>query len=275
MSASDPANPSIEELKARYVALKSKGQTAAPPKRNTAPPPISNAEIFHQETLPAGWYLTGKIKRGTTLRIVNTSATPGIAAQFWNAHDTSERFYAGDTIKVQWNAAISEGWLLLSEMGRALISITADEHGHNDAVGGISSAYTLSRSAETHVKQNTRDNFVAGAAKLGLSRRDVHPAIQFFAHVITDREGNLSWGGSPISPGVAIDLRAEMDVFYLISNTPHPLSGFAAAKGPIDTICFRSPKPDANDYCHTRTDEARRAIENTQAYLKSFLGGAS
>ena len=275
MSAPDTSSLSIEDLKARYVALKSKGQTEAPPRRNTTPPPVPDTDISLKETLPAGWYFPGKIERGMTLRIINTSATPGIAAQFWNAHETSERFYAGDTVKIQWNATISEGWLLLSEMGRALLSITADDYGRNDAVGGISSRYTRLESGATNPKQNTRDNFVAGAAKLGLSRRDVHPAIQFFADVVTDEEGNLGWGASPISPGMAIDLRAEMDLYYLISNTPHPLSGLMSARGPIDILCYRSPAPGADDYCYTRTDEARRAMENTKAYLEVFRGGAS
>lgn len=274
MSTHASSQPTIDELKALYAALKAKGQTAAPERRTSTPLPIAPNSIFSREVIPPGWYSAHKVPRGTTLRVINTSATPGIAAQIWNADDFSERFNAGDTVKVQWSAAISEGWLLLSDMGRSLAALTADSYGHHDAIGGISSPSSLTKAGANINTRNTRDNFAAGSAKLGLSRRDIHPAIQFFADVATNDDGAFHWSGNTIQPGAALDLRAEMNLYILLSNTPHPLSGILSASGDIEVTHYQAPSPTADDFCRTRTDEAARATDNTLAYFGEIRGGA-
>ena len=71
--------------------------------------------------------------------------------------------------------------------------------------------------------RNSHDNFVLAAGKHGLSVRDVGPCISFFAPVVTDDAGRLSWRGAARKPGDYVDLRAEMNLIVALSNCPHPL----------------------------------------------------
>lgn len=267
---------SIDELKARYAALKETGQkegefeaklAAAP----SVPLSIPEDKILKRDTVPGGWYWTATIKRGQTLRIVNTQATPGVALQIWNRHDPTERFNSADTIKVQWTARIGKGRVLLSDMGRAMMAITEDSCGYHDCVAGHSTPVTNEknygpgalRNSPIPVR-NSRDNFRIAAAKLGLSKRDVHQSFCAFAPVVTGEGGALQWRENGLKPGAFIDLRSEMDCILCLSNCPHPMApGGSYDPQPVDVILWDAGPVPADDLCRNGTAEAIRAYENT------------
>ena len=272
-TASHPLTP--EDYRRRYFELKARAQDANL-KRPTAtltpnPKVLPRDLVVLEETIPGGWYWTQRISRGQSLRIVNDNATAGVSALFWNAKDTSERLNPADTIKVQWTARISRGRLLLSDMGRVLASITDDTSGLHDFVAGASSRASDDRKfGADSGRRNTRDNFILAAAKHGLGSRDVGPCVSFFAPVVTDKSGRLTWQPSAAKPGDYVDLRAEMDLIVAISNCPHPLSPEKTWQAfPVRALVWRSPAPTASDYCRTATEEAIRAFENTDADLRA------
>lgn len=267
---------SIDELKARYAALKETGQKEGEFEAKLATAPAAPAtipadKILKQDEVPGGWYWTTNIKRGQTLRIVNTNATPGIALQIWNRHDPSERFNSADTIKVQWTARIGKGRVLLSDMGRVMMAITEDTCGYHDSVAGHSTAVTNEknygpsalRNSPTPVR-NSRDNFRIAAAKLGLSKRDVHQSFCAFAPVITGEDGKLQWQENAVLPGAFIDLRAEMDLTVCLSNCPHPMAPAGIYEPrPVAVALWDAGPVAADDLCRNGTAEAVRAYENT------------
>src|SRR3954465_8469442 len=106
LSSQTKAN--IAGNRARYDALKkaAEGDTprALPPPTARDAAPLRESDIRHRETIPGGWYWTKLIRRGEVLRIVNTSATPGVSLFAWNAQDTSERYNSADTVKIQWTS---------------------------------------------------------------------------------------------------------------------------------------------------------------------------
>lgn len=268
--------PSIDELKARYAALKETGQkegefeaklAAAP----SAPETIPGAKISKQDVVPGGWYWTSTIKRGQTLRIVNSEGTPGIALQIWNRNDPTERFNSADTIKVQWTARIGKGRVLLSDMGRAMMAITEDTSGYHDCVAGHSTPVTNEKNygpGALHNSpiplRNSRDNFRIAAAKLGMSKRDVHQSFCAFAPVVTGADGMLTWREDGVKAGAFIDLRAEMDLTLCLSNCPHPMAlGGSYEPQPVSVIIWDAGPVAPDDLCRTGTAEAIRAYENT------------
>lgn len=262
-----------EEYRRHYFALKEKADAAnarRPAAKHVANPKKLKAKnIVVQDEIPPGWYWTRRIARGQTLRIVNDGGTHGVSALFWNASDTSERYNAGDTVKVQWTARISRGKLLLSDMGRVLASITDDTCGfHDSVVGGSTRALDDAKFGPDPVRRNSRENFILAAGKHGLGVRDVGPCITFFAPVTTDKKGKFVWQDKALAAGQYVDLRAEMDGIVALSNCPHPLSPANKWQAkPVTVQIWRSPKPEKNDLCRTATEEARRAFENTDAML--------
>ena len=124
-----------EQHRQRYIELREAARSRGP-SAGAAADHFADDLVLRHETIPAGWYWSVRVLRGQALRLVNVSGTPGIGAMFWNAHDSSERFNAGDTLKLQWTARLGRGRVLLSDMGRVLASIVADTCGRHDALLG-------------------------------------------------------------------------------------------------------------------------------------------
>jgi urea carboxylase-associated protein 2 len=271
-TASLPTTP--EEYRRRYLELQRAAQASAANRpalggKDGNPDIIPADRIIAEETIPGGWYWSARLQRGQTLRIVNDGGTHGVSALFWNADDTSERYNAGDTVKLQWSAAIGKGRVLFSDMGRVLMSVTEDRSGAHDALLGGSNAASNRRRYGDQALRNSRDNFLLAVAKHGLGRRDIPPCITFFAPVRTDGEGRFAWQGDAAKPGDFVDLRAEMNVLAALSNCPHPLAPSPRWEAtPVRAIIWRSGEPGPRDLCRNRTDDAVRAFDNTDALFR-------
>ena len=267
-----------EDYRRRYFELKRAAleatQSLPKGKLPQNPSVLLQELIVAEETIPPGWYWTCRLTHGQSLRLINDGATPGVSALFWNAQDPTERYNAGDTVKVQWTARLTAGRLLLSDMGRVLASITADSCGYHDSILGGSTRGQDERKygamQENPDARNSHDNFILSAGKFGLGPRDVGPCITFFAPVVTDEAGYFHWRDDALRPGEYIDLRAEMDLLVALSNCPHPLSpGKVWMAKPVRALIWNSPAVERDDLCRVGTAEAVRAFENTDA----FLGG--
>lgn len=263
----------IEANRKRYEELKAAGDSAAP-KVLPAPTaldgaPIPDADIVHRETIPGGWYWTTSLARGQTLRLVNSSATPGVSLFAWNARDPSERYNSADTVKIQWTTELRKGRVLFSDMGRVLFSIVEDTSGtHDTIVGGSTPASNLRKYGDASLR-STRENLLIAAGKHGLGPRDLAPVITFFAPVAVDSDGKLAWTGSSAREGEFVDLRAEMDLIVAVSNCPHPVAPDSAFDpGPIEAIVHLSAEPKADDLCRTATAEAARGFDNNATYFR-------
>ncbi len=269
MTTLDSATP--EQHRQRYLHLRQAAQARVARPSPAVAATLDPGAILHRETIPGGWYWPTRLRRGEGLRIVDTSGRSAVSALLWNAADPSERFNAGDTVKLQWTALLGAGRLLFSDMGRVLASITADTTGgrHDALAGGSTPASNLRRYGDATLR-NTRDNFRLAAAKLGLSVRDVPPCVTFFAGVRTDADGRFVWQGEG-APGAFVDLRAELDLLVALSNCPHPLDPAPRyAPEPVEAVVFRAPAPAADDACRTASEEAERGFDNNAAYLREL-----
>ncbi len=267
--ASDPAT--IEMHRRRYEELKARGSAprTLPPPTDPAAAPLAEGDVLRRFPIPGGWHWAGVVRRGQGLRLLNASGTHGVSLIAWSADDPAERFNAADTVKVQWTATMRKGRVLLSDMGRVLLSIIEDTCGRHDAiVGGSTPASVMAKHGAP--TRNTRDNLRLAASKFGMGRRDVPPCITFFAPVRTDADGRFVWDDGVVKAGDFVDLRAEMDLIVALSNCPHPLAPDPVFDpGPVEAIVFRAPPAGADDLCRTATAEAARAFENTDAFLSA------
>jgi urea carboxylase-associated protein 2 len=255
-----------EANRRRYEELRAAGQGATP--KGLPEPtaldgaPIAADAVISREAVPPGWYATVRLRRGEALRIVDDEGTSSVSLIGWRAEDMSERINCADTVKVQWSAAISKGRVILSDMGRVLLSVVEDTSGAHDLlVGGSTPASTAA--ADGAASRNTRDNFLAAAAKIGLGLRDIPPCATFFAPVSVDTKGCFVWNGGRKRAGDFVDLRAEMNLVLAVSNCPHPLDPAPAANAAITIIRHRAPPAAEDDPCRTGSPEAARAFTFT------------
>lgn len=265
----------VDVHRKRYEELKAAGQgkapLALPPPTQRGAVPIPKNAIIHREIVPGGWYWTTQLRRGEALRLINTSGKSCVALLAWSKADPSERLNHADTIKVQWAARLQKGRVILSDMGRALLSMIEDTSAAHDTLVGGSTAATNALHYGADNFRNTRDNFILAAGKLGLGRSDVMPCISFFAPISVDDSGKFFWHEDRRHGGDFVDLRAEMDLLVALSNCPHPLDPASSySQEPAEIIRYRAAAVREDDLCRNASAESMRAFENN-AFLDAVM----
>lgn len=244
-----------------------------PPVADDLPGGVQDSELVWEETIAAGGYATRRLARGTRLRLIDLTGDACASLLIFNAELPSERLNVADTVKVQWNAYLGQGKLLLSDMGRVLMSLLEDSAGTHDAFCGTSNAAT--NAAKYGEGRNSgpypsgRDRFLLGAAKHGLQRRDVHPCVNLFKGAKIAADGTITAQIGPFAPGRSVILRAEMDVIVVIANCPHVLDPRAVwTVSPLRATAWRGPITPQDDPVRTATPEGLRAFLNAEDYFR-------
>lgn len=230
------------------------------------------APVVWEETIAAGGYASRRLARGTRLRLIDLAGDACPSMLLFNAECPVERLNVADTLKVQWHAYLGAGKLLLSDMGRVMMSIVEDDAGTHDAFCGASSEasnariYGDGKNYGTH--PNARDRFMLAVARYGLGRKDVHPCINWFKGVTIAGDGATIARIGPFAPRRRIVLRAEMDVIVVLANCPHVLDQrpqFSVT--PVRATAWRGEIAAEDDAIRNATPEGQRAFLNTEDYF--------
>ena len=175
-------------------------------------------------TLPAGEPYLLEIRRGQTLRIVDLEGNQAVDVIFYNRHDPAEHYSATETLLRQGGIYLTTGSVLYSDEGNAMLSIVADTCGRHDTLGGACAAEsnTVRYALQKKFMHSCRDNYLIALqqADIGLGKRDLVPNVNFFMNVPVTSEGELTFADGVSAPGKYVELRAEMDVWMLVSNCP-------------------------------------------------------
>jgi hypothetical protein len=241
-----------------------------PPRAGDLPTGVSPDDLLWEETIAAGGYASRVVPRGARLRMIDLRGDACVSLNLFNAAMPAERLNVADTVKVQWNAYPSTGSVLLSDMGRALASITDDDAGTHDAFCGPSTRASNQRrygdGSNSGDHPNARDRLLLGAAKHGLGARDVHPSITLFKGARIAADGMVEPELGPFAPGRSLVLRAEMDVIVVLANCPHVLDARPWSVTPLRITAWRGPIAGEDDPIRTATPERLRAFLNTEDY---------
>jgi urea carboxylase-associated protein 1 len=190
------------------------------------------ASAIYDTVIPAERPWSRVVKRGQTLRIIDSEGHQAVDALFYRADGLAERYSAQDTLRVQGSAYIGEGTQLISSEGRVMMTLTADTCGRHDTSAGCCSCESNAvRFGEpTKYQHACRENFLLELAKHGMSKRDIVANVNFFMNVPIDPAGNFTVVDGISEPGGFVDLLAvDMDVLCVISNCPqinNPCNGF-------------------------------------------------
>lgn len=229
--------------------------------------------MLWEETVAAGGYASKELNRGARLRITDLRGDACVSTLVFNAERPIERLNIADTVKVQWNAYLKAGGLLLSDMGRVLMSIVEDEAQTHDTFCGPSNERTNTRTYGEGVNwgrfPNARDRLLLGAAKFGLGRKDVHPCVSWFKGVRVASDGSTQWQGGPFVQPRSIVLRAEMNVIVVLANCPHVLDERSEyTVTPARLSAWRGPITPTDDAIRNATLESQRAFLNVEEYFR-------
>ncbi len=231
--------------------------------------------ILWEEDLRGGQAWSHVLAKGTAIRLTDVEGGANVAALFYNAKLPSERYNMPDTLKAQHIARLTAGFVIYSDMGRVLCSITHDTVGWHDPLGATLSAGQLRakygarsyQEARNDWYQAPRESLLLELAKHELGPRDWTPTLNFFSKVEVDEQGGMHYVPGHSQPGSFVELRAEMDVLLLLCANHHPLepAGPYAPK-PVRLTVKRVPEPGPDDPCRISRPENGRGFTLTARY---------
>jgi uncharacterized protein len=243
---------------------------AAVPAHST---PYDPALVLWQEAMPGGCHWSGRLRRGTSLRLTDPQGRANVSALFFNADEKTERYNMPDTLKAQHTAHLTRGHVCYSDMGRVLCSIADDSCGWHDTLCGVLDAarshakYGHARYQEKRndMHRNGLDGFLVELGKWGLGQRDVVANVNFFSKVVADSAGRLRFDSAHRQPGQFVDLRFEMDVLVVLSAAQHPFDPTPSYDpAPVLLTAWRSGTAGADDICRLHCPENDRGFINTE-----------
>jgi len=231
------------------------------------PDSVDRSRLVWAERIAGGGYAHRVVAAGTTIRLADLHGDACAHLLLYRAGEPWERLNVADTVKVQWQAYLGKGQLLLSDQGRVLASIVSDTSGYHDSLCGASSRL---RNEERYGDGSPQGNSPAGrellalaASKHGLGRRDLPPSLSFFKGVRVDPDsGALRWTGAG-SAGSTVEIRAELPLIVLIANSAHPLDPRSTwSCSSLEILAWAGGTTPVDAWPATATPEAQRAFLN-------------
>lgn len=234
---------------------------------------MTTGKILFEESLPGGGLWSWRLRRHTTLRITDLAGGANVGLMAYNADAPLERLNLPDTLKAQYAAKLTRGHVLMSDMGHALLSITADTCGWHDPLGGHGNAAMAENKYGVATYQdkrndwyrNAHDNFLVELGKHGLGKRDLVANVNFFSRLNVGADGKLFFHPGNSKSGASVELRAEMNVLVVLNTCQHPLDPNAKyAPMPVKLTVLQSPPPGADDFCRNFRAENQRSFILTE-----------
>lgn len=235
-------------------------------------PDLPADKVLFSEIIPGGGHWSWRLPRGVTLRLTALDAGANLSLVLYAAQDKLERYNLPDTLKAQHTAHFTRGHVLMSDMGRAMASLTSDTLGWHDPLGLLLDTPRMQQKYGPHAYQqhrngmhrSGRDGLLIELGKHGLARRDLVAPVNFFSRVTVDADGRFQYVEGHARAGDHVDLRLDMDVIVAVSAAPHPLD--PATEYPsrkVGLAAWRSGPAPADDYCRRFRPENARALHNT------------
>jgi hypothetical protein len=234
-------------------------------------PELASQQVLFSELVPGGGHWSYVLPRGTTLRIVALEAGANFSMVLYHAREKLERYNMPDSLKAQHTAHFTRGHVLMSDMGRALASITADTLGWNDPLGLLLDDRLMAekygslnyQTARNGMYRSGRSGLLIEIGKYGLAKRDLIAPVNVFSKVTVDAQGSFCFVSNHSRALDYVDVRLDMDVILAFSTAPHPLDpspGYAPKK--VGLALWRSGPAAPDDYCRAFRPENARALHN-------------
>lgn len=183
------------------------------------------------EVLPGGAAWSTVVQRDRTVRFEALADGANVSLLAYAARRPWERLCAPDTLKAQMAARVRPPMVLMSDAGKALLSMTGSSLGWHDALTGHSTQAQVdalhggsSYAADGNAwRRSARTGLLCELAKHGLGERDLHATVNLFSKVEPDGSASLTWVPGHATTGDWVELRTDDDVLLVLSSAPHPM----------------------------------------------------
>ncbi|MCI0506266.1 MAG: urea carboxylase-associated family protein [Gammaproteobacteria bacterium] len=234
-----------------------------------------NDNLLYEDRIAGGCHWSLRMRRGTSLRLIDEEGGANIGMLFYNLDNLLERYNAPDTLKCQHTFKLTKGNCLYSDMGRIFCSIVEDTAGwHETVCGNLNRAMVNKKWGEHSYQdyrngwyQNGHDSFLVELAKYGLGIEDMAANLNLFSKVEVDKEGSLRYVQNNSNAGDYVELRFEMDTLVALHTCPHPLNDAKDyPRKPFHYQIRKAPPVADDDFCKNFRPENRRGFKNNDIY---------
>jgi hypothetical protein len=236
---------------------------------------MSENNLLYEDRLGGGCHWSLRMRRGTSLRLIDEEGGANVGMLFYNPGNLLERYNAPDTLKCQHTFKLTKGNCLYSDMGRIFCSIVEDTTGwHETVCGNLTRAMVEKKWGEHSYQdyrndwyQNGHNSFLVELAKYGLGIGDMAANLNFFSKVEVDENGNLRYTAGNSKAGDYVELRFEMDTLVVLHTCPHPLTDAKDyPRKPVRYQIRQAPPVTDDDYCKNFRPENQRGFRNNEIY---------
>ena len=233
---------------------------------------VDPTQRMWSEVVPGGGHWSWRMPRGSAIRFVALEAGANVSAVLYAAQEKLERYNMPDSLKAQHTAHYTRGHVLMSDMGRAMASFTADSLGWHDPLGALLDNALLAQKygeqryedARNGMYRSGKDGLLIEIGKYGLTGRDLIAPVNLFSKVSVDEQGRFAFASGHAQVGDFVELRFDMDVILAVSTAPHALDPNPAyAPKKVGLLAWRCGPAPAQDICRAHRPENARALHNT------------
>ena len=172
---------------------------------------------------------SGLVKRGQVLTIKDTHGQQAVDFLCYDADNTSDRYSATNTVKVQGNVYVGNGTVLYADSGMPLLTVIEDTVGKHDTIYGCCSNPNNKLRYDVETTESCYTNFTQELQKHGMDVTSIVPNVNWFMSVPVLGDGSAGVAEAALKPGSFVKLRAECNVLAVLSNCPqmhNPCNGY-------------------------------------------------
>ena len=172
---------------------------------------------------------SGVVKKGQVLVIRDTYGQQAVDFLCYDADNTSDRYSATNTVKVQGNVYVGKGTVLYADSGKPLLRVIEDTFGKHDTIYGCCSNPNNKLRYGVNTTESCYTNFTQELQKHGMDVTSIVPNVNWFMSVPVLDDGAAGVAEAAIKPGSFVKLRAECNVLAVLSNCPqmhNPCNGY-------------------------------------------------
>ena len=172
---------------------------------------------------------SGLVRKGQVLVIRDTHGQQAVDFLCYDADNTSDRYSATNTVKVQGNVYVGKGTVLYADSGKPLLSVIEDTVGKHDTIYGCCSNPNNKLRYGVKTTESCYTNFTQELQKHGMDVTSIVPNVNWFMSVPVLDNGAAGVAEAARKPGSFVKLRAECNVLAVLSNCPqmhNPCNGY-------------------------------------------------
>ena len=172
---------------------------------------------------------SGLVKKGQVLVIRDTHGQQAVDFLCYDADNTSDRYSATNTVKVQGNVYVGKGTVLYADSGKPLLRVIEDTVGKHDTIYGCCSNSNNKLRYGVKTTESCYTNFTQELQKHGMDVTSIVPNVNWFMSVPVLDDGAAGVAEAAVKPGSFVKLRAECNVLAVLSNCPqmhNPCNGY-------------------------------------------------